>query len=278
MIAAILLICVWSLGSVSSAQPQLGNPLITEILPNQTGDLETEWIELYNPTGLAIDLQNYRIGDELGWRDISDTVLILPSQVYVVLAQDVSRFLEYYLDYEGTISAPVGWQILNNDGDRVRLADAFGVTIDSFIYDHSFPDNRSWERYIDNEGDSHWGGSFDPSGSTPGRENTFFYPRTASIDISVTPDPFSPDGNGFEDQTLISFNPPEGNSFELRVYDISGRNVRTFFDGRLPIPGEVLWDGRTDDGSELPAGIYILFARVAGEVEAATKKTIVIAR
>ncbi len=274
----IILFYLLFLASLSSGQRSFDGPILSEFLPNQTGDLETEWIELCNPTDFDVDLQEYKIGDELGWRDISDTALILLSGGYIILSQDMGRFLEYYSDFNGIVTSPDGWQILNNDGDMVRLGDASGHTIDSVVYDKAFADNRSWERYIDADRKSFWGGSFDPAGSTPGFPNSYFYPRLGSIDIEISPDPFSPDGDGFEDVTIIKYNPPEGESFELAVYDISGRKVKTFLKNDVSIPGEITWDGRGDDGRRLPVGIYIVYARVEGETSMETKRTVVIAR
>jgi len=55
--------------------------------------------------------------------------------------------------------------------------------------------------------------------------------------------------------------------------------VKTFYDAGLSIPGDIVWDGRGDDGRTLPVGIYIIYARVEGGRESADiKKTVVIAR
>jgi len=265
--------------AVVFGQAAADGPIITEFLPNQTGQLETEWIELYNPTPFPVDLSRFSIGDALGLRDISDTTISLIPGGYIVLADDVDKFLEYYIDFDGRVISPRGWQILNNSGgDIVRLADGGGMVIDSVCYESGFPDNRSWERYVSPEGVSYWGESFAASGSTPGEPNTYFYPRTATIELTVSPDPFSPDGDGFEDITTIRFNPPEAETFELIVYDISGRRVKTFFESDISIPGEIQWDGAGDDGRTLPVGIYVLYARTEGRTMTETKKTIVIAR
>jgi hypothetical protein len=254
-------------------------PIISEFLPNQTGLLETEWIELYNPMPFTVDLGQYSVGDALGLRKISDTAVPLAQDEFIILADDVSGFLEYYADFDGRVISPNGWQILNNSGgDIVRLADENNAIIDSVYYEFGFPDNRSWERYISSEGITYWGESFAPSGSTPGESNTYFYPRAATIELTVSPDPFSPDGDGFEDVTTIRYNPPEAETFELGIYDLSGRRVKTFFESDISIPGEILWNGSGDDGRTLPVGIYILYARTEGRTMVETKRTIVIAR
>jgi hypothetical protein len=266
-------------GAAAYGQITIIAPILSEFLPNQTGVLETEWIELYNPISSPVDLSRFSIGDALGLKDISDTTLLLDPGEYIVLADDAAKFLDYYIEFDGRVLSPNGWQILNNSGgDVVRLADTNDVIIDSVYYESGFADNRSWERYISADGVSYWGESFDPSGSTPGESNSYFYPRAASIELTVSPDPFSPDGDGFEDVTMIRYNPPEAETFELSVYDISGRRVKTFFESGLSIPGAVQWDGTGDNGRTLPVGIYILYARTEGRTMTETKKTIVIAR
>ncbi len=264
---------------VALGQTGIGGPIITEFLPNQTGTLETEWIELYNPTAFTINLSRYRIGDALGIRHISDTGIMLYPDEYFILAQDVNRFRRYYTDFIGRATSPIGWQILNNSGgDIVRLVDETEAVVDSVSYDAGFPDNRSWERYIAPDGESYWGESFSPTGSTPGMRNTYFYPRASSIELTITPDPFSPDGDGFEDVTIISINPPDAKELELVIYDISGRRVKTFFESGMSIPASITWDGTGDNGRRLPVGPYIVYARVEGEVSMESKKTVVIAR
>lgn len=262
----------------TAAQSSFAGPIINEFVPSPVYDLETEWIELYNPTNQSINLHLYRIGDAQTLRTISNMNLILPAGGYVVLAQDVSRFRRYYTDFNGTVVSPVGWPILNNDGDTIRLEYPGGTIGDTVIYDGSFSNNRSWERYIDSDGNSYWGESFSSTGSTPGKRNQFFYPRIATIDLDVSPDPFSPNGDGFEDETTITYNPPEADRFEMAIYDLSGRKIKTFFDDDLSIPGEIIWDGRGDDGRTLGVGIYILYAQTEGGTSAETKRTVVIAR
>jgi hypothetical protein len=264
---------------VAAGDQYFDRPIISEFLPNPAGLLETEWIELFNPSTFAVNLHEYKIGDALGLRNISDTDLYLPPGEYIVLADDVGQFLEYYNAFSGLITSPVGWQILNNSGgETVRLTNLNDDIIDSVYYDGGFADNRSWERFIGTEGRSFWGGSFSPNDSSPGKPNSFFYPRAESIDLSISPNPFSPDADGFEDVTIISFNPPQAKEFDLVIYDISGRTVKTFFESGHSVPGEIAWDGRGDEGRTLPIGIYIVYARIEGERSMETKKTIVIAR
>ncbi|MCP4566345.1 MAG: hypothetical protein GY841_02060 [FCB group bacterium] len=275
----LVLLLLTTATSLCSAQIVSDPPIISEFLPDPSGKLETEWIELYNPHSDTVHLHAFQIGDSWRFYGISDTILFLPPYEYIILTWEVDRFFEYYNDFDGRITSPSeGWPTLNNDGDVVRLADWGDRIVDSAVYETVFGDNRSWEVFINANDESIWGGSFSTDGSSPGELNSFFSPRISSIDLDITPDPFSPNGDGFEDFATISFNPPEAESLELVVYDISGRKLKTFREGATAIPGEIVWDGRDDSGRYLPVGIYIVYASVEGGVSMSVKKTVVIAR
>jgi len=63
--------------------------------------------------------------------------------------------------------------------------------------------------------------------------------------------------NPFDASTDIAFRLPAPGRVSVRIYDVSGRLVRTLVDGTRPA-GErtVTWDGRTDDGGVAGTGIY----------------------
>lgn len=269
-----LVIGLWPVAAFGQVAPN--SLIISEFMPNPTGELETEWIELSNKSNTTLNLRDFQIGDELKLRTISDSDLFVYPNEFVILAQDVDRFNQYYPIFFGSVISPVGWQVLNNSGgETIKLGDSLGTVIDSFHYDASFSDNRSWERYIDSDGNTFWGASFAASGSTPGIANSFFFTRAQSIDLSVDPDPFSPQ---LDIYTTIKYNLPESSEFDLAIYDLSGLKVKTFFDSAISAPGEVRWDGRDDNGEFLPIGIYIIYAKVDGQDQIETKKTVVIAR
>ena len=70
--------------------------------------------------------------------------------------------------------------------------------------------------------------------------------------------------NPFVDRTTIRFQLPDAGGAEIRVYGISGRLVRDLSRGSLE-PGvhEVTWDGRTDRGRSVAAGLYF-YRLIAG--------------
>jgi endoglucanase len=72
-----------------------------------------------------------------------------------------------------------------------------------------------------------------------------------SLIISSYPNPMT-------DHSVITFSSPDESHVRLSIFSTTGATIRTLADSN---PGaghvSVIWDGRTDDGSEAAAGIYI---------------------
>lgn len=82
------------------------------------------------------------------------------------------------------------------------------------------------------------------------------------------PNPFSP-------FTTISFSVGASGRASARVYDLSGRVVRTLVDGPLTAgPHELTWDGTADGGGTAASGVY--FVRVESPGFSATRKLVLL--
>jgi hypothetical protein len=67
-----------------------------------------------------------------------------------------------------------------------------------------------------------------------------------------SPNPFNP-------ATTIRFDLPRAGQVKVRIYDVSGRLVRTLVDEVLPAASHVQqWDGRDDAGQQVSSGTYLL--------------------
>ncbi|MEX0737399.1 MAG: gliding motility-associated C-terminal domain-containing protein, partial [Bacteroidota bacterium] len=101
------------------------------------------------------------------------------------------------------------------------------------------------------------------------------------------PNPFTPNGDGKNDQTRFSFfvsNLTEARPVQLKIYDVTGRLVKTILDTKSTAQAYVeqnaiLWDGRDDNGRLLPPGLYIyqIIVEVDGLEPAVATKTLTIA-
>jgi hypothetical protein len=98
---------------------------------------------------------------------------------------------------------------------------------------------------------------------------------------SAAPDPIIPERftlyqnapNPFNPTTVIRFDVATSTPVELRIYDVSGRLVRTLVTGVMPAARHrVVWDGRDDRGVGVSTGVYF-YSLVTREFRA-TKKMI----
>jgi flagellar hook assembly protein FlgD len=77
--------------------------------------------------------------------------------------------------------------------------------------------------------------------------------------------------NPFNPTTVIRFDTAREGNVELRIYDGSGKLIRTLVDRHLPATNhEVTWDGRDDGGAAVASGVY--FYRLVADGQRATKK------
>ena len=87
--------------------------------------------------------------------------------------------------------------------------------------------------------------------------------------------------NPFNAVTSVQFSVPSGfgdQQVNLRIYDLSGRLVRTLFDellttDHLPLTTAVSWDARDSSGSEVANGVYF-YRLLAGQSESSKKMVV----
>tara|TARA_R110002124_G_scaffold285065_2_gene463139 strand:- start:184 stop:4329 length:4146 start_codon:yes stop_codon:yes gene_type:complete len=308
-------------GSISVAQPiTKGAVVINEILYDPLSDDEdnlpdqTEYIELYNTQDYAISLEEIFLNDapnednEVNRLDpVSSTFKwIQPNGYFLVYAEDQtslfaeSRLAEYFaLENEPdqfTMQIDRSSLSLSASGDAIFISDSSGTTIDSVFYDESWQnpnrvstDGVALEKITPtgpSNDESNWSSSTEVTGGTPNQENSIFQAQSIlpdNVGISFTPNPFSPDDDGFEDFLSINYTLDEADYLlRVRIYDRYGREVRELVDGKpAGFSGSLIWDGLTNDGNKNRVGIYIVlfeaYNSTAGR-DQNFKETVVIAR
>ncbi len=82
--------------------------------------------------------------------------------------------------------------------------------------------------------------------------------------------------NPFNPVTLISYDLPAPAVVDLRVYDLSGRLVRTLADAEIAVAGRhtTPWDGRDDAGRDVASGVY--FYRLETGEESLSRRMILL--
>ena len=279
------------------------NPITdkTDGLPNQA-----EYVELYNPTEFRILMKDWEIGDRIDEEGnsnkykITDSVFVYPRSFFVISSD--SNLIEFW---SGLNPSDTSSQLtilnksdlhLNADEDAAIIYDLYGAIIDSvFYYDNwhnpEYPSTKgvSLERRsfsVPSNDPFNWGSSAErPSGGTPGKLNSIAasVSQNSSSNVEFSPNPFSPDNDGFEDVCTISYSLKGSVVFvQARIFDRLGRQIRTLKNYSISGPtGTFIWDGKRDDGSTVLMGPYIVYIEgmnaSEGVVEA-VKKVVVAAK
>ena len=91
--------------------------------------------------------------------------------------------------------------------------------------------------------------------------------RAAGVGATTQP-PFALNAltpNPFWDAMTISLSLAQSANVRLEVFDLSGRRVRTIVSGMQSAGRhDVQWDGTSDDGTALRAGVYLVSVRGGG--------------
>lgn len=114
-----------------------------------------------------------------------------------------------------------------------------------------------------NEG-TNWTSTTHPDGATPGfRSGSGYDSPPPGNGLDVIPRVFTPDGDELSRHTAIHIRMHDGPSVtDVRIFDLSGRLIRTLADGRLSNgPDIVYWDGLDDLGLPAPTNPYVVLVR-----------------
>ncbi|MCG8605703.1 lamin tail domain-containing protein [bacterium] len=264
-----------------------GSIIVNEIMYSPT-DGQAEWIELFNRSTTSVDLAQWMLSDvNTSNRAFLPGRFFLGAGEFFVMAQDSSLLPLFDLS-TNSFSIMQNWPALNNDFDSVILYDLTDLIVDRVDYSQNWGGERgiSLERInpdLASNDSSNWSSSVAFEGGTPGQPNSIFtevLPSSAAL--TIKPNPFSPDGDGQDDFTAISYQIPLTTAVvNLKIYDMRGRLIR-FLANVQPTGSQstVIWDGKNDEDRPARMGIYIVFLQAlnaqAGVLKTA-KKTVVLA-
>lgn len=269
--------------------------VINEIMFDPDID-NNEYIEIYNIGNDSVNIGGWTISDEKGnsFKLFSTSFSIPPKSYFLLIADSimVSRYNLSNYEFKNVVGASsLG---LLNTGELILLKDVKGNVIDSVFYSSKWHNrnfvttkNKSLERInpgLNSNDPLNWSTCVNSLGGTPGSVNSIFAENlNKQSNISISPNPFSPDNDGFEDFTIINYNLSQSVSqVKLKIFDSRGRLVRTLYSNQPSGSiGSVIFDGLDDDGNALRMGIYIVLLEAlnnnSGTVET-LKTTVVVAR
>ena len=261
-----------------------GEILINEILfdPISPG---VDYVELYNNTEKTFDLSMLMLGvikesfpnpaDTTLKEITADSRLFLP-QTYVLLSTNseivgqqyecpTDNFVQMasfpsYANAGGTVI------LMGKDGTMIDamyfsekmhyplLKVTKGVSLERVAFDQPSMDANNWHSAAERV---HFG--------TPGYENSMMQKTELSNDeISISPDIFSPDGDGYDDACFINYRFDEaGYTMNTYIFNVAGQLIRHLAKGELVgQEGSVLWNGLDNNGNKVPVGVYVVVTEV----------------
>jgi len=133
------------------------------------------------------------------------------------------------------------------------IADEEGVSLERKSFDTP---TAAWDN---------WTSAAASSGfATPGCLNSMASHEVTENSVQIEPEAISPNGDGYNDYSTIHFKlaEPEWN-LNMRVFDAAGRLIdqpqRNVTIGQ---DADLNWDGKRENGQELPAGIYVFYIQL----------------
>ncbi len=288
---------------------EAGDIVINEVLFNPASG-GIDFVELYNNSDKIIDLAQWYIASAILDENPDSLVRITPitarfsffPNAHIVLANLGGEYSasgrlvgvggNVIIDQYGSCGPvqnnafiPVSIPSMSDGEGLVALTDLLQTTVmDKLQYDadwhHAIVDDVngvSLER-IDPDGvtqdRNNWhSASAAVCYATPGYLNSQNYDVTpAEKSVSVDPKALSPDSDGFNDFTNISYRFDEpGYTANITIYDDRGREIRHLVKNELMgSEGVYKWDGANEAGEKASLGIYVIYIEVFklnGDVE-----------
>lgn len=256
--------------------PTAGDIVINEVLSHPFDGADADFIELYNRSGKIIDLKEVKIGsggDTLPNKTV--TVVgngrqLFPGE-YCALCKDRDHTLAHYYCPDTRVLQPCDSLPAYNNGSGIVHLTTVGLrSLDRFAYNEEMhysgllsTEGVSLERLRVDEptqDEANWHSAASTAGfATPGYRNSHAGDELPHDDISVSPEVFSPDNDGFEDfaEFSLHFTKP-GNRLTIQLFDRQGRLVRTLANNEYCGTDALFrWDGIDSHGQPLPTGAYI---------------------
>jgi len=267
--------------------------VINEVLSDPVSG-SSRFVELFNRTAKVIDLRDLSLasgrggegGSLSGAEPISSSALLLfPFDFMAVAANSKALEKSYSVPDTRKIWEMVSFPSLSDDqGEVMLLRSCDEELIDRMTYEESmhYPllssrEGVSLERISPERASldpGNWHSASQLAGfATPGYVNSQLLQASEGTGrISVNPSLFTPDNDGHDDVTLISFMLDEaGFQVTVVIFDRSGYRMRNLGSQVLAgTAGEFIWDGTTDDHRKVPIGIYLVYAEFlhpGGKVE-----------
>lgn len=262
--------------------PAVHDVVINEILFNPAAD-GVDYVEIYNRSTEIIDIKDLYLANKAGnsapgslRRLSTESRLLFPGD-YLVATENLSVVQQQFTVKNNNAFVEISTMpSYPDDRGNVMLLNSGGLVLDTLSYDEKWHfklinirQGVSLERIDYNKpanDPSNWHSAATSAGyGTPGYLNSqFMQEKEAESLITVHPEIFSPDNDGFNDFTTISYQFAEpGYVCNITVFDANGRLVRYLTRNALcGLKGYFRWDGLDEKNDRLHTGVYVILTEI----------------
>ncbi len=232
---------------------------------------EPEWVEIFNAGNTPVNLRDWALADATDTARIGKNCNV-SAKGFKVLCAD-SGLTNFYAIQDSSLCVLTKMPKLNNDADILYLLAPWNDWVEQVRYRKSWlwgeegrlPSLERINPSIDARLERNWGPSVNPNGATPGKVNSLYAPlKFSKLHLTVAPNPFSPNEDGFEDNAIIMVRlPAKAARVRATLYDVLGRKIITLSAGHLSgQETQLIWNGRDERKKYVRSGIYILFVQI----------------
>jgi hypothetical protein len=255
--------------------------IINEILFDPKND-GVDYVEIYNNSDKSFDLKNYRISNYLidwntpeNWKIITEeSKFIFPDEYWVITTDSAKVKGQYFSESPYNYIEVSSLPTLSNDQGTVAIIHKSLLnTIDVLEYNEDMHhpllseiDGVALERISPDL--EEWQSSSSLSGyGTPTYQNSQYYQPSSFGEVSLIPEIFSPNNDGFEDVLTINWNFDRSDLMgSISVFNSEGVLLKVIVNNELlGSSGTKIWNGTDDNFNLLPQGIYIVLIDVLSD-------------
>jgi hypothetical protein len=251
-----------------------------------------DFVEIYNRSSKILSLKSLKICS-FDSSNIIKTPYLLSLKSDLLFPGEYMAFTENKDDIENryTVKYPDNLKELssmpsyNDDEGVAGILNSSNKIIDKFSYSKSYhfklidnDEGVSLERISPDyktQDQVNWTSASSSSGyATPTFQNSHYQTETPVYDeVTIDPQTFSPDNDGFQDELMIRLKFDRQNYFgNITIFDLSGREVRKLVNNDLfGLENQYKWDGTDNNGKKSAVGVYIILFEISN-TDGTTKK------
>lgn len=260
---------------------EAGDVVINEVLYDPVSGVD-DYVELINRSEKIIDLRYVTLATLNDSLQVDDQAYVAPYGYllfpgeYIAFTEMPVEVINYYNPIApNQVMEMSGMPSYTNESGIVVLATAAGSILDMLEYNADMQDpilesvdgvsleRIDYDRPASDSTNWHSAASTVNYG-TPGYKNSQYSKYEGGSNITVSPETFSPDNDGYNDVLNIAWQfGHSGIICNMKIFDSNGRFVKNVMENAPIGPeGVITWDGRNEDGQTAPIGIYIIYTDV----------------